>query len=280
MTTRARWSPSAIPASGSCGWGATAASRRGVNEGLRVSGGEWVLLLNNDATIERDAPRRLLAAGRSASEVGSVACQMRFAGTDVINSAGIGVDRLGVAFDRLLGETAPNGGSGPQDVFGASAGAALYRRTMLDDVGGFDDSFFVYLEDADLAWRARMRGWRALYAPEAVAHHRYSATSQHGSSFKYFHAGLNRMRLLAKNADGAQLRRHGAAIAAYDLAYVVAVGALDGTLAPLRGRARGLREWRRYRRTAGPRRPVDLAPARGVRGGRARREVWRKHAYP
>jgi GT2 family glycosyltransferase len=250
-----------------------------VNEGLRLARGEWVLLLNNDATVDRDAPHRLVEAGRSAPDVGSVACQLRFAGSGTINSAGIGVDRLGVAFDRLLGQPASASETEPVEVFGASGGAAAYRREMLDDVGGFDATFFVYLEDADLAWRARMRGWRSLYVPGAVAHHRYSATSGHGSSFKYFHAGLNRVRLIAKNAHRAQLRRHAASMLVYDLAYVCGVALRDRTLAPLRGRLRGLREWRWYRRAGTPtRQPIELATPRGVRGGLERRRTWGREA--
>jgi GT2 family glycosyltransferase len=251
---------------------------RAVNAGLARSRGDWLLLLNNDATLERSAAAALLEAGRSAPDVGSVACQMRFMGTEVINSAGIGVDQLGVAFDRLLGEPASASERGPSEVFGASGGAALYRRAMLDDIGGFDDSFFVYLEDADVAWRAQMRGWRCLYQPRAVAHHRYSATSGHRSSFKYFHSGRNRVRLLAKNAARPQLLRHGPHMLAYDLAYVAGVAARDRTLAPLAGRFRGLREWRRYRSRGAPRRPVALAPALGVRGGLRRRASWARYA--
>lgn len=252
----------------------------GVNRGLERARGEWILLLNNDATLEPDAPRQLMAAARGSADVGSVACQLRFAGSTVLNSAGLGIDRLGVAYDRLLGRQASASEDRPVEVFGASGGAALYRRAMLDELGGFDESFFAYLEDADLAWRARMRGWRCVYAPEAVAHHLYSATSGHGSDFKYLHAGQNRMRLLAKNAHTRDLLRYAPAILLYDLAYVAGVGVRDRTLAPLRGRMRGLREWRSYRRMGEPRRRVDLAPARGVRGGLARRDTWRRHAGP
>ena len=70
----------------------------------QASSGEWVLLINNDVEVEPDAVLHMLAAGRSDPHVGAVAAQMRFAnGRDTINSAGIGVDRLGIAFDRLLG---------------------------------------------------------------------------------------------------------------------------------------------------------------------------------
>jgi GT2 family glycosyltransferase len=247
----------------------------GVNEGLARSRGEWALLLNNDATLARDAVRLLLAAGRSSPDVGSVAAQMRFADRPgVINSGGIEIDRLGVAYDRLLGEPAGAGESRTAEVFGASAGAALFRREMLERIGGFDDSFFVFLEDADVAWRARMAGWRCLYEPRAIVYHHHSATAGHASPFKHFHVGRNRVRLLAKNAAGRQLARYGPAMIAYDAAYVAFAAVSDRTLAPLRGRLRGLREWRSYRRAAGVRRPVTLAPVRGVRAALERRSSW------
>jgi GT2 family glycosyltransferase len=248
------------------------------SEGIRRSSGEWVALVNNDVVVEPDAIAELLAAAAASPDAGSVAAQMRFAGGEVINSAGIGVDRLGIAYDRLLGSPAAASEREPVEVFGASGGAALHRRRMLDEVGGMDESYFFALDDADLAWRARMRGWRCVYAPDAVVHHHHGATTAHGSDLKYFHVGLNRVRTLAKNADRGHLLRYGAAIVAYDVAYVVFAGVTDRTLAPLRGRLRGLREWRSYRRAGAGRRPVELAPVRGLRAALARRSVWHRHS--
>jgi GT2 family glycosyltransferase len=246
-----------------------------VMEGVRASSGEWVLLINNDVIVEPDAVGALLEAAADRSDVGSLAMQMRFAGdAGTINSAGIGVDRLGIAFDRLLGRPVSESETEPVEVFGACCGAALLRRAMLDDIGGMDESFFFALDDADLAWRAQMRGWRCLYVPGSVVHHHHGATVGHGSPQKYFHVGLNRVRMLAKNADTAQLRRYGPAIVAYDLAYVVFAGLTDRTLAPARGRLQGLREWRRYRRAGAARRPVTLSPTRGLRAALARRAAW------
>jgi GT2 family glycosyltransferase len=246
-----------------------------VNRGLSNSDSEWVLLLNNDTTIEPDAVARLLAAGERRADVGSVAAQMRFLDRPgTINSAGIEIDRLGIVYDRLLGQPAEDGEHEPVEVFGASGGAALLRREMLGRIGGFDDSFFVYLEDADVAWRARMAGWRCLYVPGAVVHHHHSATAGHSSPFKHFHVGLNRVRLLAKNADTRHLLRYGAAIAAYELAYVAFACVADRTLAPVRGRRLGLRQWASYRRAGCERRPIELAPVRGVRAALGRRAAW------
>lgn len=248
----------------------------GVNAGLAATRSEWVLLLNNDTTLSEDALHHLLGVTNDPS-VGAVAAQMRFADREgVINSAGIDVDVLGVAFDRLLGApTGPSIGEPPYEVFGASAGAALYRRRALEEVGGFDASYFVFLEDVDLAWRARMAGWRAMYVPEAVVWHHHSATARHGSRFKYFHVGRNRVRLIARNAHSQQLRRHGLEMLVYDFAYIVFVAAKDRTLAPLRGRLAGLRDWHRYRRLgAKDRRPLTLAPRRGLRAALLRRSAW------
>lgn len=108
----------------------------------------------------------MLSAGEEGEDIGSVAAQVRFAErVDMINSAGIEVDELGIAYERLLGEPAAASEADVVDVFGASGGAGLFRRAKLDAVDEFDESFFAYLEDADLAWRARMQGWRSVYRP-------------------------------------------------------------------------------------------------------------------
>lgn len=252
-----------------------------VNCGVERTTGEWIVLLNNDATIEPSALQRVF--GRPIpDDVGAIAMQMRFAKRpDLVNSAGIGLDVLGVAYDRLLGEPADGEAREPAEVFGACGGAAVYRRAMLDDIGGIDSRIFLYLDDVDVAWRARMAGWRALYAPDAVVWHHHSATTRHGSDFKYFHVGRNRVRLLARNADGRHLLRRGAAMLAYDLGYVTYVAVVDRSLAPLRGRIAGLREWRSLRAEgASLRRPVELEPRSGFRAALRRRRAWQRGGTP
>jgi GT2 family glycosyltransferase len=251
----------------------------GVVRGLEAAVGEWVLLVNDDAELDPGAVEPLLAAGRAEPRAGSLTGQVRFhARRDVINTAGLVVDRLGVAYDRLAGAPARDGGA-IEEVFGASACVALYRRAMLDAIGGFDATFFAFGEDADVAWRARMAGWSALYAPASIAYHHGSATAGEASPAKYFLVGRNRMRLLAKNATTGQLGRWGWAMALYDVAYVAFVAATDRTLAPLRGRVAGLREWRRYRRAGDrTRRHVALAPPTGPLGTWRQRKAYRKGA--
>jgi GT2 family glycosyltransferase len=238
-----------------------------VSRGIVAADGTWVGLLNDDATVDQDAYARMLAAVQGRPDVGAVGAQIRFAGNRrLINSAGIVIDRWGVGADRLIGAPIEASESKTVEVFGTSAGAAIYRASMLKELGGFDESFYAYLEDVDLAWRARMMGWRTLYEPRAVVYHHHSMTLKHGSPRKYYLVGRNRVRMLAKNADRRLLIRYGPAMIAYDLAYVGYVALRDRTLAPLRGRVSGLRDWRRYRRAhAAGRRHVELAPAAGLR---------------
>jgi GT2 family glycosyltransferase len=234
----------------------------GVQRGLEEARGRWIALVNDDARIERDSLARLLEAGERDERIGSVAAQVRFeADPGRINSAGVSVDTLGVATERLAGQPLAAGQS-PGEVFGACGCFALYRREMIDALGGFDTRFFAYLEDVDLAWRARAAGWITRYEPLAVAYHRGSASSGAGSARKYELVGRNRMRLLARNATRRRLVRSLPGIVLYDLAYVLYAGVTDRTLAPLWGRLRGLREWRALRaETRAQRREVALTPA-------------------
>jgi GT2 family glycosyltransferase len=232
-----------------------------VNRAIAIARGRWIALLNDDARLHEDALAVALRAGESDPRIGSVAGQVRFeAAPGVINSAGIAVDSLGVAVERFAGRPVAEATAG--EVFGATGCFALYRSAMLAHVGGFEERFFAYLEDVDLAWRAAAAGWTAMYEPAAVALHRGSASSGEGSSLKYRLVGRNRVWLLARNATGAQLRRALLGVLLYDGAYIAYAMLVDRTLAPLQGRLTGLRRWRTMRRERdGDRTTVALSPA-------------------
>jgi GT2 family glycosyltransferase len=250
----------------------------GVQRGVAVARGKWVALVNDDARIERDALAQLLAAGERDERIGSIAAQVRFhSNPALINSAGIEVDSLGIATERLSGRPSTEA-QHACEVFGASGCFALYRAAMFNTLGGLDERFFAYLEDVDLAWRARAAGWIAVYEPLAVAYHHGSASSGEGSQTKYFLVGRNRVRLLARNATQAQLVRSLPGILLYDLAYVIYAALADRTLAPLRGRLTGLREWRAFRREGQQqRRAIALSPAsKGWRSALRMRRAYRE----
>ncbi len=233
-----------------------------VNLGIAVASGRWLALVNDDACVEPDALARALAAGERDDRIGSVACQVRFASApEIVNSAGIAVDAIGAASERLAGAPVSQA-QAAAEVFGATACFALYRTRMLRELGGLEPRFFAYLEDVDLAWRARAAGWTVVYEPGAVAYHRGSASSGEGSRLKYYLVGRNRVWLLARNATARQLRHALPGILLYDGAYIAYAALTDRTLAPLRGRIAGLRQWRSVRHERGGAPPsVVLRPA-------------------
>jgi len=85
------------------------------------------------------------------------------------------------------------------EVFAGCGASLLIRRAMLDDVGLFDEAFFMYYEDTDLAWRARLRGWKVLYAPAAIVRHIHTGSSKEWSPFFYYHVERNRLAMVFKN---------------------------------------------------------------------------------
>jgi GT2 family glycosyltransferase len=94
-----------------------------------------------------------------------------------------------------------------EEVLLPSGSAAMYRRTMLDQIGGFDDDFFLYCEDTDLGLRARWAGWKCLYVPEAVVEHHYSHSAGAASPLKAYYVERNRLFVLAKNYPTALVAR-------------------------------------------------------------------------
>jgi hypothetical protein len=212
------------------------------NQGLQVARSDHVVMLNNDTRPEPHWLEQMLATLAGEPRVGMVAAKMLFAhDPGRINSAGIAVDWTGIAWDWRGGEVDDPGERAVQEIFGPCGGAALYRRQMLLELGGFDEDFFAYLEDVDLAWRARLAGWRCLYQPQARVLHAHSATWGDASPRKRFLLGRNKIWLLAKDMPEPWLTGLLPTIAAYDLLAVGYGVAMRGDMAGLRGRLAGLR---------------------------------------
>ena len=119
----------------------------------------------------------------------------------MINSTGICISRSGACWDRGMFEQ-DHGQYARGEVFGPCAGAALYRKKMLDRVGLFDEDFFAYMEDADLAFRGRAAGWKCIFVPEAEVYHYHSATSGYMSDFSVYHGNRNIIWSAVKNFQG------------------------------------------------------------------------------
>lgn len=155
-------------------------------EGLKHCSGEYIALLNNDTIATKRWLEALTMAMDSHPELGICASKLIVAGENVIDSAGDGYSTFGRAFKRGEGNP-PHDFSIKEYVFGACAGAALYRRRMLNEIGFFDDDFFILFEDADINFRAQLSGWKCLYVPEAVVYHKVGGTlKNHGGAESYY----------------------------------------------------------------------------------------------
>ena len=181
----------------------------GCNRGIAAATGPWIAMLNNDTVADPDWAARLAEAAEQApDECGMLQSLMLFRDRpDVVNSTGIELTSGGGGRDRWGGRARSGTGDGDlQEIFCPTAGAAAYRRSMLDAVrlpdGYFDSEHFMYYEDLDLGWRARLAGWTAYYVPRSVVYHTWHGSAdRHGVSWLEATAAINRTRTLIKNAS-------------------------------------------------------------------------------
>lgn len=210
----------------------------GANLAIQQSESDVVVLLNSDVVIEPGFIAEMLAPFTRSSAIGAVASTLVYQRRpDIVASAGIEIFRNGLALDYGVGW--PRSDLCDRPVFGASGGAVAYRRAALNDVGLFPEVFFMYLEDVDLAWRLRLRGWETMLAAKAVAAHAVSASSGEGSPFKRRLLARNRVWTLIRCLPRPLLVRYSWRIARYD-GLVLASAPLRRDGASVRGRIEAL----------------------------------------
>jgi GT2 family glycosyltransferase len=178
-----------------------------LNRGIRESGGELVMSLNTDVVLEPSFISSLVGTIEADDRAGSASGKLlRFppGGHDnVIDSAGHVVFRNRLAENIAEGQRGTESALEPAEVFGTCGAAALYRREMLQDVQVmgeyFDEQFFAFWEDLDMDWRSRIRGWKCLYNPQAIAYHRRGGAGYRKSLLVEYHNYKNRYLLMIKN---------------------------------------------------------------------------------
>jgi len=175
-----------------------------INQGMEASRSTYVATLNDDAVANPSWLASLVGALDACPEAGMCASQVRLFGEERLDSAGMLIARDGSSKQRGHNRR-PDDFPVAEEVLLPSGSAALYRRAMLDEIGGFDPAFFLYCEDTDLGLRARWRGWRCLYAPAAVVEHHYSHSAGRASPVKAFFVERNRLFLAAKNFPASML---------------------------------------------------------------------------
>lgn len=170
----------------------------GINTGILNARGSFILALNNDTRIDRDCILRLVDVMVHDHAIGMCAAKLAFF-DHRINSTGICISRSGAAWDRGMFEKDTGQFDTPEEVFGPCAAAALYRREMFDDIGLFDEDFFLYLEDVDIAFRGQLAGWRCIFVPGAVVYHHHGGTAGFRSDLAVYYGNRNILWIPFKN---------------------------------------------------------------------------------
>ena len=188
----------------------------GQNQAIRASTGEWVLCLNPDVVLSPDFVSQLVAAGEAHPRRRQLCGKLlrwdpaaEQHKTNIIDSTGIYFTRNMRHLDRGAEETDNGQYDRVQYVFGASGAAAMFRREFIEAVSVegqfFDEEFFAFREDGDLAWRAQVMGWKCLYTPAAVAWHVRRVTPERRADLPLvinWHSVKNRFLMRGKNASG------------------------------------------------------------------------------
>ncbi|MCR4903608.1 MAG: glycosyltransferase family 2 protein [Butyrivibrio sp.] len=178
----------------------------GVNVGIRQAQTEYIFLLNNDTILQNNTTSQLLKAIKHYKDAFSISSKMiALKGEHLIDDTGDYYCALGWAFTQ--GKDQPNNTFNKRKkVTSACAGAAIYKKSLLEKVGMFDDAHFCYLEDVDLGLRARIYGYNNYYEPGAVVYHVGSATSgSRHNAFKVRLTSANNLYMIYKNMPALML---------------------------------------------------------------------------
>lgn len=181
-----------IQSGANVGWGVAC------NTGMRAAQSEYIVLMNNDAYLEKNCIEELVKAVNLSPRYGSAASRILLwdepEKTEVCglviypDGSSCGRGRLGPA-DRYM-QT--------EEVFCANDCCNLYRRSMIDEIGDYDPDFFIYCDETDMGWRHQMAGWQCIYTPYAVAYHAHSQSAGSYSAFKAYHVERNRIFICFK----------------------------------------------------------------------------------
>jgi GT2 family glycosyltransferase len=168
-----------------------------INQAIRVSEAPYIAVLNDDASPHPGWLAALVKAAEARPKAGMFASQVRL-DQEALDSAGMLIARDGSSKQRGHGE-APQDFASNSDTLFPTGSAALYRRKMLDEIGLFDERFFLYCEDTDLGLRARWAGWEGAYVAGAVVDHAYSKSAGRASPLKAYYVERNRLYTVIKN---------------------------------------------------------------------------------
>jgi GT2 family glycosyltransferase len=174
----------------------------GVNTGIRHAldqGAEYVALLNNDATVDKEWLKQLITTIRANDHIGIVTSKIMSADESHLDSTGECYTTWGLTYPRGRDEVVNKIYDTQTTIFAASGGASIYRTKMLRQIGLFDNDFFAYYEDVDISFRAQLADWKVIYEPKALVYHQIGATSSKLKGFTTYQTIKNLPWLLVKN---------------------------------------------------------------------------------
>ena len=175
------------------------------NKGLEAATGEYLALINNDTVLEKHWLEKAVSVFRNSphKNLGSVATKIiHYHQRNLIDSAGVEFYGLGACWDykNLIQDDVRV--NRRKQVFGACATAALYKKSVIEEIGFFDPEFFIYFEDTDLSFRLRLFGYDCIYEPEAVSYH-YGARRRIRKNKLFIEKGRRNIEFLfIKNMQG------------------------------------------------------------------------------
>lgn len=180
------------------------ANNIGIHKAFEDLAVEDIAILNNDAVVEKNWLAEMMKIILQDDKIGSVAPKIKkYYKRNIIDSIGNAIHLDGGGVSNHINKVDNGQFDNIKELFGPSGCAALYSKKMLKDVeiNGefFDNDFFAYFEDIDLNWRAKLRGWKCLFAPKAVVYHKHSETTGLYSPFKAFYTHRNRYFVIVKN---------------------------------------------------------------------------------
>ncbi len=180
----------------------------GMNAGIENSKSKYVIALNNDTTVDQNWLSELIKMAESNQRIGS--CQpkiLSMQNPQTIDTVGLALNWEGDAYQLGVQEKDTGQYSKPKELLGACSASVLYRRSAIEQIGGFDPDFFAFYEDVDVALRLKKAGWKCMFVPSAVVYHYGSATAVTDSPFKTYLLERNQYYYKIKNQPAKILLR-------------------------------------------------------------------------
>lgn len=175
---------------------------KGSNIGIKAAIGEYIVLLNNDTKPEPDWLSELINVAVK-KKAGAVVSKLMFdKKRGIINNAGgfLQYDKTWPVIEQGINEKDEGQFEEIQEITAFCGASVLLNRKMLEQIGLFDENFFMYFEDTDLSWRGQRQGWKYYLAPKSIVYHVHAGSSGEGSPIFNYYVSRNRILILFKNA--------------------------------------------------------------------------------